>query len=296
MSDTWRTPADESHEIGLEPTAPAEISVVDDLPRRRIFNLDFVDCADMAEVADAIINRLEPAGPCQLPCVVTPNVDIIVQMTQRPDSVETGVLLGSQFCLPDGQPIVMASRLLDRPLATRLAGRLLFTELWPRFIDQGIPVTVIASSEDVAGGLADQHPKANAIVAPMLDREDQEGIDRLAAEVVDDARRLGTRFVLSGIGFPKDLLIAESVFRQWPADAGEPPMAMGLGASFAFHLGLTDKAPDWVVSFGMEWFHRFLQEPRRLFHRYFIRDVRFLPLVFDEWRVAKRRKGVSADG
>ncbi len=302
MTEAWKAPVDKSSKIEAAVTDTSVgdlgsgLTLIDDLPRRRLFNLDFIDCADMGVVADAIVNGHQPQQPGAMPYVVTPNVDIVVQMMQRSDSVETGVLLGAQYCLPDGQPIVMASKLLGRPLATRLAGRLLFTELWPRFIDDGVPVTAIASSEDIAAGLAEQNPKANVVVAPMLDRDDQATIDKLALSVVDDAQRLGTKFVLSGIGFPKDLLIAEAIVRQWPDDGGQIPMTMGLGASFAFHLGLNDKAPNWMVRAGLEWFHRFLQEPRRLFHRYFIRDIRFVPLVWQEWRTAKRSKDVTANG
>ncbi len=302
MTDAWQTPVNKPDEVELSPTGarigdPAsELELVDDLERHRLFNLDFIDCADMKTVADAIINGHRPRRSGQLPYVVTPNVDIIVQMTQRPDSVETGVLLGAQYCLPDGQPIVTASKVLGRPLATRLAGRLLFSELWPRFVDKGLSVTVIASSDEIASGLVEENPKANVLVAPMFDRDDTATIDGLALAVIEDAQHLDTKFVLSGIGFPKDLLIAEAIVRQWPADGDEIPMTMGLGASFAFHLGLTDKAPDWVARIGLEWFHRFMQEPRRLFHRYFIRDMRFIPLVWQEWRVSKQQEEVTANG
>ena len=53
-------------------------------------------------------------------------------------------------------------------------------------------------------------------------------------------------------------------------------------------LGLKKQAPRWVQRAGLEWFFRFVQEPRRLFRRYFIDDVAFFPLVWREWRRVRR--------
>ncbi|MFN0182311.1 MAG: WecB/TagA/CpsF family glycosyltransferase [Aquabacterium sp.] len=34
---------------------------------------------------------------------------------------------------------------------------------------------------------------------------------------------------------------------------------------------------------GLEWFYRFLQEPRRMFRRYFIEDMAFIGMVARAW-------------
>jgi N-acetylglucosaminyldiphosphoundecaprenol N-acetyl-beta-D-mannosaminyltransferase len=43
--------------------------------------------------------------------------------------------------------------------------------------------------------------------------------------------------------------------------------------------GLTTGAPAWMQRVGLEWFYRFLQEPRRMFRRYFIEDMFFFYLL-----------------
>ena len=37
---------------------------------------------------------------------------------------------------------------------------------------------------------------------------------------------------------------------------------------------------------GLEWFYRFLQEPRRLFRRYFVEDMQILRLILKYWKEA----------
>jgi N-acetylglucosaminyldiphosphoundecaprenol N-acetyl-beta-D-mannosaminyltransferase len=57
------------------------------------------------------------------------------------------------------------------------------------------------------------------------------------------------------------------------------PFAMGVGGSFDVMAGLTKRAPVWMQRSGFEWFYRFLQEPRRMFRRYFIEDMGFFWLL-----------------
>jgi N-acetylglucosaminyldiphosphoundecaprenol N-acetyl-beta-D-mannosaminyltransferase len=47
-------------------------------------------------------------------------------------------------------------------------------------------------------------------------------------------------------------------------------------------IGLVKRAPRWMQRAGLEWFYRFLQEPRRMFRRYFIEDMAFLWLLVKE--------------
>ena len=59
------------------------------------------------------------------------------------------------------------------------------------------------------------------------------------------------------------------------------------------YTGLKKRAPRLVQRLGLEWFYRFCQEPRRLFGRYFVRDLAFLTIVVRELRttIASRRRG-----
>ena len=50
---------------------------------------------------------------------------------------------------------------------------------------------------------------------------------------------------------------------------------MALGATIDFEAGNVKRAPHWMQTLGMEWFYRFLMEPKRLFKRYFIDDMQF---------------------
>ena len=57
------------------------------------------------------------------------------------------------------------------------------------------------------------------------------------------------------------------------------------GATVDFLAGNVSRAPTWMSEHGLEWLYRFIQEPKRLFKRYFIDDVKVLGLVWKYRRV-----------
>ena len=50
----------------------------------------------------------------------------------------------------------------------------------------------------------------------------------------------------------------------------------GVGAAFDFHVGRIKRAPVWMRANGLEWLHRLLSEPLRLWRRYLILAPRFM--------------------
>jgi N-acetylglucosaminyldiphosphoundecaprenol N-acetyl-beta-D-mannosaminyltransferase len=54
------------------------------------------------------------------------------------------------------------------------------------------------------------------------------------------------------------------------------------------YTGVVPLAPEWVQHCGIEFLYRFAREPRRLFHRYFVRDTSFLPLMLREVHDVRR--------
>ena len=56
-------------------------------------------------------------------------------------------------------------------------------------------------------------------------------------------------------------------------------IAIGVGGAFEVTAGIINRAPLWMQKYGLEWFFRFLQEPKRLFGRYFLEAPQFFPLV-----------------
>ncbi len=90
-------------------------------------------------------------------------------------------------------------------------------------------------------------------------------------KIVDILRQSTANVVIVGLGNPKQINWIFTYKDQLP----NIDVYMALGATIDFEAGVVRRAPQMVQRLRMEWFYRFLREPRRLFHRYFVADMKF---------------------
>lgn len=259
------------------------------IPRRHLFGLDFVDLPDLTLLLDELATNA-PALNVDglLPVVVTPNVDHLVKLDAGVDAVAADVVHRAAYVLPDGQPVVWASTLLGKPLRGRLTGSGLVHDLWPRLCADRRPVVVVASSPQIARFVEADNPRAIAIVAPVISLTERTELDRLIDRCARACHDHGPSHLFVTLGFPKQCNIIDGVLTRLAEEGTPPPMCLAVGASFDMYYGTVRRAPALMQRIGLEWCFRFVQEPRRLFRRYFVEDLRFVGLVWRE-RASKRR-------
>jgi N-acetylglucosaminyldiphosphoundecaprenol N-acetyl-beta-D-mannosaminyltransferase len=250
------------------------------LPRRSLFGFDFVSDTDMAAVVDRITGP-QPTDEL-LPLVVTPNVDYIVRLRETGLSDLAAPLRRARYVLPDGQPIVWTSRLTGEPLAARLPGSTMFPIVWKRVVEDRRPVVIVASTNETALLLKREHPDAGVVVPPHFDAEDPSQLAKVVAACLTVIDQVKPEFVFVGISFPKQQRIALALVEMLRATGQPLPLFLLLGGSFEMYLGRVPRAPRWMQAVGLEWMFRFLLEPRRLFRRYFVTDMRFLWVFLTE--------------
>ena len=88
-----------------------------------------------------------------------------------------------------------------------------------------------------------------------------------------------------GFGAPKQ--------EKWIAankDLLSVPVSIGVGGCFEMAGGVVKRAPAWMQDCGLEWAYRFMQEPTRLWHRYFVRDMPFLVKIIARTLAERRRE------
>ncbi len=67
-----------------------------------------------------------------------------------------------------------------------------------------------------------------------------------------------------------------------------PYFIMGVGGSFDVYGGKVRRAPIWVQEIGMEWLYRVLQEPRRLWRRYWDTNREYAKLLWSSYWARRR--------
>ena len=183
----------------------------------------------------------------------------------------------ASLVLPDGLPLLWASRMLGEPIPGRVAGSDLFWALSRAAEKEGYSCFLLGSRPDVLARLEKvlrrRFPSLRVAgsfsprISPVFSAVENEDIIRRV-----NASRPDILWV--GLGAPRQ--------EQWiHANLGrlETRVAVGVGAAFDMCSGTVRRAPVWMQKTGMEWFYRFLREPTRLFKRYFVESASFLPLV-----------------
>jgi len=234
-----------------------------------------LDVVTMDEALARIAAMVESGRPHY---VVTPNVDFLVQARNNPELHR--ILCEADLVLCDGQPLVWASRWLGNPLPERVAG----ADLTPRLLEQaaqkGHRIYLLGatpeSNDEACRRLLERYPDLQLVghyappFSPLEQMDHEATICRIRATEPD--------ILLISFGCPKQ--------EQWIARnyrALGVPVCLGLGATIDFLAGRVRRAPAWMQRSGLEWSYRLLQEPRRLFRRYWT-DLRYFGLaLLGQW-------------
>jgi UDP-N-acetylglucosamine 2-epimerase (non-hydrolysing) len=245
-----------------------------------------VDDLTMEETLKAIGGLIASGGPHQH---VVVNVDKIVKASRSP---ELRRIIGDCAIVnADGMPVVWASWLLGRPLRERVTGVDLFQALAARAAQAGWSVYLLGAREEVVRAVAEtlvaRHPGLR--IAGWRNGYWGREEEPLVAETIRLAR---PDILFVAMGSPAK----EEFLGRWLGHMAVP-FAMGVGGSFDVVAGRVRRAPRWMQHSGLEWFYRFLQEPRRMFRRYFVDSLGFFVLLArDMWRERLRKVALVMAG
>jgi N-acetylglucosaminyldiphosphoundecaprenol N-acetyl-beta-D-mannosaminyltransferase len=216
----------------------------------------------------------------------TPNVDHLIKL--RKDESFRQAYAGASLVVPDGVPLLWASRLLGSPLKTRVNGTDFFESLCEMAARKGFSIYLLGgnpgSAERTSEVLMRRHPDlriAGWYCPPFGFEKDVAANEAIRRGI----RQSGADLLFVGLGAPKQ----ELWISKYAAGTGVS-YAVGIGVSFSFIAGEMKRAPRWLQRHGGEWLWRLLQEPARLGKRYLIDDLPFVLLVFGEW--ASRRNKI----
>jgi len=205
---------------------------------------------------------------------VVVNVDKLVKASRDPDLRR--IVNDCALVNADGMPVVWASRLLGKPLKERVAGIDLFEALMRRAGEKRWRVFLLGAREEVVSAVADTYRRRYPDLA-IAGWRNGYWTNEEEAQVAEQVRASGADLLFVAISSPKK----EQFLGRWQAEM-RIPFAMGVGGSFDVAIGRVRRAPRWMQRAGLEWFYRFLQEPRRMFRRYFIDDMAFVWLLIKE--------------
>ena len=181
----------------------------------------------------------------------------------------------------DGASIVWAAKKLGVPLQERVTGIDLFHELIKLAAKRGYRIYLFGAKQEVVQQvkqiLEEKYPTLQIAGwrNGYFTAEDE-------PEIIADMRKSQADMLFVAFSSPKK----EYWVNKYLNDIGIP-FVMGVGGTFDVVAGVTKRAPKWMQEHGLEWFYRFIQEPRRMWRRYIIGNLRFIGLTYKYKKMLK---------
>ncbi len=208
--------------------------------------------------------------------IATANLDHLRRL-QQPSEFRR-VYDNATVVVADGMPLVWACRLQGTPLPERVAGSDLIHSLTAAAAAKGFRVFLLGGDPGTAEAAAAQLTSRHANLQIAGTNCPPMGFERDAKQMADLEQTLAQSqpaLVFVALGSPKQEILIDRLRSILPK-----AWWIGVGISFSFVAGDVRRAPVWVRRLGMEWLHRLLQEPRRLWTRYLWYGPPFLARLF----------------
>ena len=219
------------------------------------------------------VSSLELLRSLKQGVLVTPNIDHLVKLQKNKELYN--LYSKAEWIVCDSKVIYLFSRLLQGSLKDVIPG----SRFFPKFYmyhkdDMDCRIFLLGAMEGVAvKAMENINQKVGRKIvvgaySPSYGFEKEQNENEEIYKMINES---GANVVLVGVGCPKQ---EKWIFTQ-KDKMPEVDIWMALGATIDFEAGNIKRAPRIFQILAMEWFYRFLKEPKRLFRRYFIDDIQF---------------------
>ena len=216
--------------------------------------------------------------------LVTPNLDHLIKLQK--DRVFYDAYQRAEWVVCDSRILYFLSKLLKRSFPEAIPGSSFFTAFYEYHRDDpNCKIFLLGAREGIAQKALEKinERMGKSIIvgahSPSFGFEKHEDECEELVRIVNES---GANVVLVGVGAPKQ----EKWIMKWKEKMPSVDLWMALGATIDFEAGTLQRAPLIYRKLGLEWLYRFFKEPKRLFKRYFVDDMKFF------WYFGKQLLGV----
>jgi N-acetylglucosaminyldiphosphoundecaprenol N-acetyl-beta-D-mannosaminyltransferase len=187
-----------------------------------------------------------------------------------------GILHRADLVTADGMSVVWASRLLGEPLKQRVTGIDLFERLVGVAAERHWSVYFFGARQQ-AVTKAVEICKARFPILRVAGFRNGYFTPQESRLIVEEIKESKADLLFIAMGSPAQEKWIAANFEQTGVH-----FALGVGGSFDHLAGFVRRAPRWMQQAGLEWLHRLLLEPHRLWRRYLVGNTRFIWLVLKQ--------------
>ncbi|MCK5812347.1 MAG: WecB/TagA/CpsF family glycosyltransferase [Clostridiales bacterium] len=186
--------------------------------------------------------------------IYTPNAEICMEAYKNKTFQQ--VLNEGSLVIPDGQGVVLASKILKTPIDEKVAGFKLILSLLES--NKPISIYLFGSNSDTVERAVSSIKKnySNITIAGYRNGYFK---DEEIPLIISDINKTKAELLLVGLGAPK-----QELFIHQYKDKIKCNVIMGVGGSIDVLAGKVKKVPEIFVNLSLEWFYRLLKQPKRL--------------------------------
>lgn len=240
--------------------------------KRELLNI-FADNLDQYEFLKEIETKMDGEESFY---ILFSNVDVIIKAENN--QYLRKIINEADFSLIDGMPLIWISKLYGEPFKQKLSGSDMVPKICRLSEQKGWKIFLLGGKTGVAQkaayNLQIKYPKLKIVgtYSPPI------GFDKNKDEIIHINQMIyksGADIVVVCFGCPKQEIFVYKNYKKYGAK-----MSICAGATIDFIAGQIRRCPKWISRIGFEWFFRFLMEPRRMFKRYFVDDMKIFGMIW----------------
>ena len=175
-------------------------------------------------------------------------------------------------------PIIWASKILAEPIPERVSAPDLMDKLVKLAHKKGYKIYLFGAEQDIVEKVVKKYSK---LYSPELIAGYRNGYYSQSDEeqIAVEINNSGAEMLFVALPSPMKERFNYHFRHKMP----DVKLLMGVGGTFDVISGKIKRAPLWMQRYGMEWIHRLIKEPRRLWKRYLFGNSKFIILVLSEY-------------
>lgn len=246
------------------------------MEKQKLLNI-YVNNITKCDVVDFVDTSIKLQKKTYL---VPVNVDMMVKADK--DEKLLQIINDADLTLADGKPLIWISKLLKKPLIEKVSGSDLAIDLIELSNINHYSIFILGGKDGVAEKAKDKINSKYTNIGNIYTYSPRFGFENDSTEInkinnmINEAK---PDILFACFGCPKQEKWVYDNFNKYYAY-----ITLCAGATVDFLAGNVKRAPKWVSDIGFEWFYRFLQEPKRLFKRYFVDDMKIIGLFFKHYK------------